>query len=62
MISKVTLICVATVDLITAAPQTGVVQQLAMHAKGAVIGAGEQIMLIVPEADALVVEVRVDRR
>ena len=42
------------------APQAGVVQQLAMHAKGAVVGAGEQIMLIVPEADALVVEVRVD--
>jgi HlyD family secretion protein len=42
------------------APQAGVVQQLAMHAKGAVVGAGEQIMLIVPQADALVVEVRVE--
>ena len=31
-----------------------------MHAKGAVLGPGEQIMLIVPEADALVVEVRAD--
>ncbi len=42
------------------APQAGVVQQLAVHAKGAVLGPGEQIMLIVPEADALVVEVRAD--
>ena len=42
------------------APQAGVVQQLAVHAKGAVLAAGEQIMLIVPEADALVVEVRAD--
>jgi HlyD family secretion protein len=42
------------------APQAGVVQQLAVHAKGAVLGPAEQIMLIVPEADALVVEVRAD--
>src|SRR5262249_33978494 len=41
-------------------PQAGVVQQLTVHAKGAVIGPGEQIMLIVPEADALIVEVRLD--
>ena len=40
--------------------RAGVVQQLAVHAKGAVLGPGEQIMLIVPEADALVVEVRAD--
>jgi membrane fusion protein, type I secretion system len=42
------------------APQPGVVHQLSVHAKGAVVAGGEQIMLIVPEADALVVEVRVD--
>jgi len=42
------------------APQSGVVHQLSVHAKGAVVAAGEQLMLIVPEADALVVEVRVD--
>jgi multidrug efflux pump subunit AcrA (membrane-fusion protein) len=42
------------------APQAGVVQQRAVHAKGAVLGPAEQIMLIVPEADALVVEVRAD--
>jgi HlyD family secretion protein len=42
------------------APQSGVVHQLSVHAKGAVVAGGEQIMLIVPEADALVVEVRVD--
>ncbi len=40
------------------APQAGVVQQLSVHANGAVLAAGEQIMLIVPEADALIVEVR----
>lgn len=39
-------------------PQAGVVQQLSVHAKGAVLAAAEQIMLIVPEADALIVEVR----
>jgi HlyD family secretion protein len=42
------------------APQSGVVHQLSVHAKGAVVAGGEQIMLVVPEADALVVEVRVD--
>jgi HlyD family secretion protein len=42
------------------APQSGVVHQLSVHTKGAVISAGEQIMLIVPEHDDLVVEVRVD--
>jgi HlyD family secretion protein len=41
------------------APQSGFVHQLAVHTKGGVIGAGEQIMLIVPEADALVIEARV---
>ena len=40
-------------------PQTGFVHELAVHTRGGVIGPGEQIMLIVPDADALVVEVRV---
>lgn len=42
------------------APQAGVVQQLSVHAKGAVLAAGEQIMLIVPEHDALMVEVKLN--
>src|SRR5262249_22732166 len=42
------------------APQSGVVHQLSVFTKGAVVAAGEQIMLIVPEADELIVEVRVD--
>jgi HlyD family secretion protein len=42
------------------APQAGVVQQLSVHAKGAVLAAGEQIMLIVPEHDALIVEVKLN--
>lgn len=42
------------------APQAGVVQQLSVHAKGAVVSAGEQIMLIVPEQDALIVEVKLN--
>jgi HlyD family secretion protein len=42
------------------APRTGLVHQLAVHTKGGVIAAGEQIMLIVPEADDLIVEVRVE--
>jgi len=41
------------------APQNGVVQDLSVHARGSVIGAGEQIMLIVPQADTLVVDVRI---
>ena len=40
------------------APQDGTVHQLALHTVGGVISAGEQIMLIVPSHDALVVEVR----
>jgi HlyD family secretion protein len=42
------------------APQAGVVQQLSVHATGAVVAAGEQIMLIVPEQDALMVEVKLN--
>ena len=41
------------------APQDGIVHQLAVHTVGGVITAGEQIMLIVPEADTLTIEVRV---
>lgn len=40
-------------------PQNGVVLQSAVHTVGGVIGAGEQIMLIVPNEDALVVETHV---
>jgi HlyD family secretion protein len=42
------------------APQTGVVHQLSVFTRGGVVAAGEQIMLIVPQADDLIVEVRVD--
>jgi membrane fusion protein, type I secretion system len=42
------------------APQSGVVHQLSVHTQGAVISASEQIMLVVPASDDLVVEVRVD--
>jgi membrane fusion protein, type I secretion system len=41
-------------------PQAGVVQDLSVHARGAVVAAGEQIMLIVPEADDLIVEVKLN--
>ena len=41
------------------APQSGVVHQLAIHTQGGVVAAGEQLMLIVPEADDLIVEARV---
>lgn len=40
------------------APQNGFVHQLAVHTIGGVINAGEPIMLIVPQADSLVVEAR----
>jgi HlyD family secretion protein len=41
------------------APQDGVVLQLSVHTVGGVVGPGEQIMLIVPQAEALTVEARV---
>jgi HlyD family secretion protein len=44
------------------APQSGIVHQLSVHTNGGVIAAGEQIMLIVPEADALIVEIKVAPR
>jgi HlyD family secretion protein len=40
------------------APQTGAVHQLTAHTVGGVIPAGEAIMLIVPDADALIVEIK----
>ncbi|MFK8251413.1 HlyD family type I secretion periplasmic adaptor subunit [Ancylobacter terrae] len=42
------------------APQDGIVHQNTAHTVGGVIGAGEQIMLVVPEHDGLVVEARVE--
>jgi HlyD family secretion protein len=41
------------------APQNGMVHQLTVHTVGGVIGQGEVIMLIVPEADALDVEAKI---
>jgi HlyD family secretion protein len=41
------------------APLAGLVHQLAVHTIGGVIGAGDTIMQIVPQADELVVEARV---
>jgi HlyD family secretion protein len=41
------------------APQSGRIHQLAVHNVGGVISAGEAIMLIVPDADDLVVEARI---
>jgi HlyD family secretion protein len=40
-------------------PQDGYVHELAVHAPGAVISPGEQIMLIVPSADQLIIEAKV---
>jgi HlyD family secretion protein len=40
------------------APQAGIVHQLAVHAAGAVVKAGADIMEIVPDADALTPELR----
>ena len=45
------------IDLL--APQQGRVHQLAVHTVGGVIGAGEPVMLIVPEGEALSVEARI---
>jgi HlyD family secretion protein len=41
------------------APQTGAVHQLAVHTLGGVIAPGDVIMLIVPDADRLIVEAKV---
>ncbi len=42
------------------APQAGIVHQKSVHTKGGVIGPGEQIMLVVPQTDGLVVEARIE--
>lgn len=44
------------------APQDGYVHELSVHTIGGVISPGEQIMLIVPDHDALAVEAKVDPR
>src|SRR6516162_6509094 len=44
------------------APQSGRVHQLAVHTVGGVIAPGEQIMLIVPDADALTIEAKISPR
>lgn len=44
------------------APQSGIVLQLAIHTVGGVIANGETLMLIVPRADALVIEAKVSTR
>ncbi|WP_404406572.1 HlyD family type I secretion periplasmic adaptor subunit [Pelagibacterium halotolerans] len=41
------------------APQTGIVHELAIHAPGAVVAAGEPLMVIVPLNDDLVVDARI---
>jgi HlyD family secretion protein len=43
-------------------PQRGRVHELSVHTVGGVIGPGEQIMLIVPDADALAIEVKITPR
>jgi HlyD family secretion protein len=40
-------------------PQDGIVHELSVHTVGGVVAPGDQLMLIVPEHDALIVEVRV---
>jgi HlyD family secretion protein len=42
-----------------AAPITGTIYQLAVHTEGGVIGAGDTLMLIVPEGDDLVLQAQV---
>ncbi len=53
---------VAAQDLLTRvdirAPQDGVVHELAVHTVGGVVAAGQQLMVIVPEADRLTVEAK----
>jgi len=44
------------------APQSGRVHQLTVHTVGGVIAPGEQIMLIVPDGDALSIEARIAPR
>ena len=48
--------------LVLAAPQDGVVHQLQVKTVGGVVGTGEVLMLIVPTADRLVVDARLNPR
>lgn len=41
------------------APQTGVVHQLAVHTVGGVVGPGEALMIVVPDAEDLAIEAKV---
>lgn len=56
----------AAVDLLNRidirAPQSGRVHELSVHTVGGVIAPGEQIMLIVPDADVLAAEVKITPR
>ena len=42
------------------APQDGIIHQKSIHTIGGVVAAGEQMMLVVPEKDGLVVEARIE--
>jgi HlyD family secretion protein len=44
------------------APQSGRVHELSVHTVGGVISPGEQIMLIVPDADSLAIELKISPR
>jgi HlyD family secretion protein len=48
--------------LVLAAPQDGVVHQLQVKTVGGVVGTGEVLMLIVPTADRLVIDARLNPR
>lgn len=54
---------VAAQDVVTRidirSPQKGVVHDLALHTRGGVVAPGETLMLIVPDADELIVETRI---
>lgn len=41
------------------APQDGIIYQLSIHTKGAVISPGELLMYVVPESDELIIEAKV---
>lgn len=45
--------------IVLRAPQSGIVHDLSVHTIGGVIGAGETVMLIVPNSEELSVEVRI---
>ena len=45
--------------MVIRAPQSGFIHQLNIHTVGGVIGAGETVMLIVPELDNLIIEARI---